>query len=1059
MGNPVTFKPAGVSLPDPKINTESKPTANPDVSGAVENKGAPAVTPRQAGLATAEAWQLYLKEQEKLVGDRQGGLLWKADALGATWISKKGEAPADKWKGFWRIENDLQKELKSRLESGKSATLREALGQVHAEGKAELKARAAFYLDEGGFFLGRRHRHSLPPVVDPDDGKFLDKHHALFRALLDFNAKLPASPKSSETLHDLAFGIEAKGAVQAPFAFYTLISMLGADPKYREKAAAGMKALTGKAGFLRSMKKFVYSRGAEGLAVDIGLFFVAGGVGHLAKLHSAAKLAKAGVALGRANLIGKGAGMFAEHQALFGLQTARSVLERDARKFMTKENLKNQYLASGAVLRGGHLMGAIGRSVGTKLAIAGGLTKIGTGELSKLGQAVVKTGAHAGGMGGMMAANKMSQAAGWAPKPVGGWKEGLVNDVLGYVEFAGAQKGLNAATGGRVLEIQKSWHGDAVAPQAVTATLSAPAGKSKSVRGSAPSEEAPRFEEAWRTHERDSGVLRHAMGLLAAKYIEMVFASKAQPGQVVHIRRGPKILDVNFSRPELETSFVKGAGNPREYQINIVVKNPRDRAAVLAGLPEVFRSVSQYKTGPKTGKKFIFEGDKNYPVKLVKKHGRSYLELTSPEGKKLAARLKVSVALSAEQREARIRAEEKRPALAEPLRLAARAEAPAIQRPRRGNPALGETGETFVEGKGTPKPAANPGGRLAANGLMAFGAVAGFEVPTAVIVGGVILAGLPFVPAAWRALRKMVSGKTAEKAPAAVFRTSPSPDVQKFNEKIISGDADAIRDGKVYYIQEFESIGGNAGRGHAAYNMYVDPANGRIVAVGNVQNIPASVRAGMAEMTLHVQVPNMAEVLQGNDRQIVRDVYFGTTPEVPAGIRSLLLDLKGKTFSWGRTSIPSASAPADRPAPARPRETVVAARAPAPVLQRPSTARLGGSDTPKVVVKSADGRLEMAFEKLATEGQVTISEHRGQLTARPLGDASPLFMILRTLDGYYVAPRPGIPDGARVVRNGQSRPFESGMALSPGAKIQLHIPGKSPLFLEFPPEPMTPTPR
>jgi hypothetical protein len=60
--------------------------------------------------------------------------------------------------------------------------------------------------------------------------------------------------------------------------------------------------------------------------------------------------------------------------------------------------------------------------------------------------------------------------------------------------------------------------------------------------------------------------------------------------------------------------------------------------------------------------------------------------------------------------------------------------------------------------------------------------------------------------------------------------------------------------GSFWNVLMGESMGGNAGPGNAAVNGYYDPGTGRIIAFGNIQNIPAGIRARGREFTLRVEI-------------------------------------------------------------------------------------------------------------------------------------------------------------------------------------------------------------
>lgn len=146
-----------------------------------------------------------------------------------------------------------------------------------------------------------------------------------------------------------------------------------------------------------------------------------------------------------------------------------------------------------------------------------------------------------------------------------------------------------------------------------------------------------------------------------------------------------------------------------------------------------------------------------------------------------------------------------------------------------------------------------------------------------------------------------------ESAPAVLEGvTIKRAEIQRQNRQIVLGDLETIRRLGVDYTREDESIGGNAGPNHAAYNMYIDPATGAIRAVGNYQHVGERIRSSLQPITLRVHVfpddpASQEEYIQGSPAILamypyVHEIYLSGRRPMSPEVRAVLCDLLGKKF-------------------------------------------------------------------------------------------------------------------------------------------------------------------
>jgi hypothetical protein len=122
-------------------------------------------------------------------------------------------------------------------------------------------------------------------------------------------------------------------------------------------------------------------------------------------------------------------------------------------------------------------------------------------------------------------------------------------------------------------------------------------------------------------------------------------------------------------------------------------------------------------------------------------------------------------------------------------------------------------------------------------------------------------------------------------------------EVRRLNERILQGDMEAVRQGRVHYSYMDESISGNARLpNHIAVNTYVDPDSGQIVAVGNMQNLSVEAIEGKVKVTFRVRILPQ-KITEAMDKDFTPTITDGmlsrpVLPEVKAVLESLI----GKPF-------------------------------------------------------------------------------------------------------------------------------------------------------------------
>ncbi len=185
-----------------------------------------------------------------------------------------------------------------------------------------------------------------------------------------------------------------------------------------------------------------------GVAVDVFLFFASAGLGHIAKLATFNKLRSGGVGYYKALAASGAVGLGTEVTVLWGLNTAKAAWNEDLSKVFSTDYLAKSYGSTLLMVGlGMRLPGAVRTKVAEKLATK--FTKDGV-KLTLAGKILVPTTSHSIGIGGFIGSTQVGHLVGLSDKPIGGWKEGLVNDVFTYVEFAVARRMVDNAVQGKL---------------------------------------------------------------------------------------------------------------------------------------------------------------------------------------------------------------------------------------------------------------------------------------------------------------------------------------------------------------------------------------------------------------------------------------------------------------------------------------------------------------------------------------------------------------------------------------------------------------------------------
>ncbi|MFO1464151.1 MAG: hypothetical protein U1F66_10280 [bacterium] len=504
---------------------------------------------RMVNLAALDAWAVYNKEGAAVQADAQSGLLGSAigglESLGR----KDGKDFRDDTKERWKGQVAFVAELRSRIESGKADTILQAMEQIEKDGPESMKKDARSYIDyEDRAFTG----YPLGALVH----------------LVD---KLPPEPGEAEELLHKTWDLERQNpAIETPYAFYTLVNFFDKDVSWNGTAREHMDALEGKGTFGQSAFKFITSMSPESLAFDVLLMVGSAGLGNLAKLAALSKLEKAGVTGYKAIVLAGAAGVGVEATALWAGNLGKEAMLKDPSKVFTQDHMLKSYGATLIMIGGLKGAGALGESLAPRAAKSLGLLTEGGSKLTTGGKVLSWGIGHGTGLGGMIATSHINQAAGLTPRPIGGWKEGLVHDVFGYVQFAIAHKMADGIFGGKLSAISQRQHSEIAVREAILSAKSyADTLGFRATRG-------PKGEII------DSPERKLIVGLLVDASLNKVGFSGGKLAKLVESRQYDKAND-----------YLAEFGLPLEYnkagQVNAVARgelSPHAAAGIPAGKPK-----------------------------------------------------------------------------------------------------------------------------------------------------------------------------------------------------------------------------------------------------------------------------------------------------------------------------------------------------------------------------------------------------------------------------------------------------------------------------------------
>lgn len=401
---------------------------------------------RMVNLAALDAWSVYNKEGSAIQSDAQSGLLGKAIGGIEGWFRSDGKDFRDDTKAHWKSEVAFVAELKSRIESGKADTILQAMQLIEKDGPESMKAEAKYYINYNDSLITGYPLGALVHLVD----------------------KLPPEKGEAETLLRKTWDLERQNpALETPYAFYTLVNFLEPTACFNGTPREHMDALEGHGSFGRSAFKFITSMSPESLAADVLLMAASAGLGNLAKLSALSKLEKAGVTGYKAVFLAGAAGVGVETTALWAANLGKESLTRDPSKIFTQEHMLKSYGATLIMIGGLKGAGALGESMAPRAAKSLGLVTEGGTKLTAGGKVLSWTIGHGTGLSGMIATSQVSQGLGLAPKPIGGWKEGLVHDVFGYLQFAIAHKVADRALSGKLSSVSQKQHSEIAVREAI----------------------------------------------------------------------------------------------------------------------------------------------------------------------------------------------------------------------------------------------------------------------------------------------------------------------------------------------------------------------------------------------------------------------------------------------------------------------------------------------------------------------------------------------------------------------------------------------------------------
>ncbi|HKY62802.1 MAG TPA: hypothetical protein VJR29_05215 [bacterium] len=381
--------------------------------------------------AALQVWEVYNQDLEQAELSESKG-----------WYSGIGMSSSDVTAKF-KLEKELTDAVRLKIETGEAFTLKDALSQISTDGAENLRERAKFLLS--------------PAALTGDQSAAGD--------IIDLVHKVPPIMERSQRILQKAWSLEKENkALNGALALYGLIHEASDDDFMKERAKKGLDALQGNASFGRSFEKIsgqVFgAANSKNVFVDIGFMFVAAGLGNLVKLQMLRKFEQAGVSGYKAIVIAGGLGLGAEVTTLWGLNTLKEAALSDPSKVFTAEHLAKSYGATLIMIGGLKGFGKVGQTLGPKAAKSLKLLEANGTQLSKGGQRLVWGFGHSAGLAGMIATSHINQGLNLTPKPIGGWKEGLVHEVLGYTQFALAHGAADRLVGGKMHETSMRQHGE-----------------------------------------------------------------------------------------------------------------------------------------------------------------------------------------------------------------------------------------------------------------------------------------------------------------------------------------------------------------------------------------------------------------------------------------------------------------------------------------------------------------------------------------------------------------------------------------------------------------------
>ncbi|HEX5035194.1 MAG TPA: tetratricopeptide repeat protein, partial [bacterium] len=180
---------------------------------------------RMVNLAALDAWAVYNKEGSRIQADNQNGIIGGGIGLIEGAFRSDGKDFRDDTKARWQGQVAFVTELRAKIESGKADTILDAMKLIEANGPESMKADARYYINyEDKLFTGY-------PLG----------------AMVHLVAKVPPEKGQAAELYRKAWDLERQnsGAIESPYALYTLVNALDTEDGVKDSARASMDALEG----------------------------------------------------------------------------------------------------------------------------------------------------------------------------------------------------------------------------------------------------------------------------------------------------------------------------------------------------------------------------------------------------------------------------------------------------------------------------------------------------------------------------------------------------------------------------------------------------------------------------------------------------------------------------------------------------------------------------------------------------------------------------------------------------------------------------------------------